>query len=120
MGRLTKAKIDQIAKLRKEGYTQQETAQKTGVHVRTVRKYDVNRSQNRLDYKTALGNAQQAILALFDWLWVYIFPLLSEEGLNCPHCLGESMSYDDEAETFLCQQCGYNDLPPIAIPLVKS
>jgi len=40
MGRLTKTKIDQISKLRQEGYTQKETAEKVGVHLRTVRKYD--------------------------------------------------------------------------------
>ena len=40
MGRLTKAKIDEIARLRKQGYTQKETAEKLNVHIRTVRKYD--------------------------------------------------------------------------------
>lgn len=40
MGRLTKAKADEIEKLRKEGYTQKEVAEKVGVHLRTVRKYD--------------------------------------------------------------------------------
>jgi len=40
MGRLTKAKIDEICKLREEGYTQKETAEKAKVHLRTVRKYD--------------------------------------------------------------------------------
>ena len=40
MGRLTKAKIDEIAKLREKGYTQKEVAQRVGVHVRTVRNYD--------------------------------------------------------------------------------
>jgi len=40
MGRLTKAKIDQIRKLRQEGYTQKETAERVKVHLRTVRKYD--------------------------------------------------------------------------------
>ena len=40
MGRLTKAKVDEIAKLRKQGYTQKETAEKANVHIRTVRKYD--------------------------------------------------------------------------------
>jgi len=40
MGRLTKKKIDEIAKLRQEGYTQKETAEKAKVHLRTVRKYD--------------------------------------------------------------------------------
>jgi len=45
MGRLTKKKIDEIAKLRQEGYTQKETAQKAKVHLRTVRKYDPLREQ---------------------------------------------------------------------------
>jgi predicted transcriptional regulator len=40
MGRLTKKKIDKIAKLRQEGFTQKETAEEVGVHLRTVRKYD--------------------------------------------------------------------------------
>jgi hypothetical protein len=40
MGRLTKAKIDEIGKLREQGYTQKETAEKVKVHLRTVRKYD--------------------------------------------------------------------------------
>jgi hypothetical protein len=40
MGRLTKAKIDEISKLRKERYTQKETAERVKVHLRTVRKYD--------------------------------------------------------------------------------
>jgi DNA-binding CsgD family transcriptional regulator len=112
MGRLTKAKIDQIAKLRKEGYTQQETAQKTGVHVRTVRKYDVTRTRKGLDNKTTIRNAQQAILVLVDWLWVFIYPLLSEENLCCPRCLGESLSFDDTAGTFICQQCGHRMILP--------
>jgi transcriptional regulator with XRE-family HTH domain len=40
MGRLRKKKIDEIAKLMSEGYTQLEVAQKTGVSLKTVRKYD--------------------------------------------------------------------------------
>lgn len=40
MGRLVKTKIDQIAKLRQEGYTQKEVAQRLHVHPRTIRKYD--------------------------------------------------------------------------------
>ena len=40
MGRLTKKKIDQITKLRAEGFTQKEIAEKTGVCLKTVRKYD--------------------------------------------------------------------------------
>ncbi len=40
MGRLTKARIDEIARLRGENYTQKEIAEKLGVHIRTVRKYD--------------------------------------------------------------------------------
>jgi len=40
MGRLTKGKVDEICKLREEGYTQRETAERVKVHLRTVRKYD--------------------------------------------------------------------------------
>ena len=40
MGRLTKGKIDKIINLRNEGYTQKEVAQKVGVDIKTVRKYD--------------------------------------------------------------------------------
>jgi ribosomal protein S27E/DNA-binding CsgD family transcriptional regulator len=107
MGRLTNAKIDQIAKMRKEGYTQQEAAEKTGVHIRTVRKYDVTRTRNGIDNKSAIKNALQAIRILMDWLRVLIYPLLSEDNLSCPSCLSEAMAFDDEAETFLCHQCGY-------------
>ena len=45
MDRLTKKKIDEIAKLRQEGYTQKEIAEKAKVHLRTVRKYDPLREQ---------------------------------------------------------------------------
>lgn len=45
MGRLTKSKIDEISKLRKQGYTQKETAEKANVHLRTVRKYDPLKEQ---------------------------------------------------------------------------
>jgi len=45
MGRLTKVKIDEIARLRGQGYTQKETAEKVGVNLRTVRKYDPLREQ---------------------------------------------------------------------------
>ena len=45
MGRLTKAKIDEIAKLRQQGYTQREIVEKVKVHLRTVRKYDPLREQ---------------------------------------------------------------------------
>ncbi len=51
MGRLAKAKIDEIEKLRKEGYTQKEVAEKVRVHPRTIRKYDPlhqQRSEDRL------------------------------------------------------------------------
>jgi transcriptional regulator with XRE-family HTH domain len=45
MGRLTKSKTDEIRKLREQGYTQKETAEKAGVHLRTVRKYDPSREK---------------------------------------------------------------------------
>lgn len=45
MGRLSKVKVDEIKKLRREGYTQEETAIKVGVHVRTVMKHDLLKEQ---------------------------------------------------------------------------
>jgi transcriptional regulator with XRE-family HTH domain len=45
MGKLTKAKIDEITRLRQQGYTQREVAEKAKVHLRTVRKYDPLRTQ---------------------------------------------------------------------------
>jgi hypothetical protein len=114
MGRLTKTKIDQIAKMRKEGYTQQETAQKTGVHVRTVRKYDITRNQYRLDTnnKNVIRNAQRTIVVLIDWLCVVIYPLLSKKVVNCPRCLCESLSYDGKADAFICRKCGHRMVFP--------
>lgn len=48
MGRLTKAKIDKITKLRDEGYTQKEVAEKVDVDIKTVRKYDPQRQTVKL------------------------------------------------------------------------
>ena len=45
MGRLTKATTDEIERLRKEGYTQKEVAERLKVHPRTVRKYDPLRQE---------------------------------------------------------------------------
>jgi len=40
MGRLRKAKTDQFIRLRSKRYTQNETAEKVDVNLKTVRKYD--------------------------------------------------------------------------------
>jgi len=63
MGRITKAKIDQIASLRKEGYTQGETADKVGVNLRTVRKYDPLRQQKKME-KISIGEIEEALTML--------------------------------------------------------
>jgi len=65
MGRLTKAKTDEIGKLRKEGYTQKETAEKVGVHIRTVRKYDPLRDQEKDGVTSeALNETREALKEL--------------------------------------------------------
>lgn len=83
MGRLGKAKTDEITKLRQEGYTQKETAEKTGVHLRTVRKYDPLRVQKPIESTTERVNGFQetcdnlVAMGVFDesekGLWVTSF-----------------------------------------------
>ena len=47
MGRLRKTKVDMIVKLRRQQYTQVETAEQVGVHLKTVQKYDPLRRPKR-------------------------------------------------------------------------
>jgi len=61
MGRLTKAKIDEIGKLREQGYTQKETAEKAEVHLRTVRKYDPLREKPAMPARQEADELEKAI-----------------------------------------------------------
>ena len=47
MGRLRKSVVDRIVRFRNQGYTQAETAEKTGVHLKTVQKHDPLRKSKK-------------------------------------------------------------------------
>ena len=96
MGRLIKAKIDEIAKLRKEEYTQKETAEKVGVHPRTVRKYDPLR-QDRAE-KRSVENRLSVLEEAIRVCWDYI-DLLYWVIVRSP--IGDSL----ETKTYVCPRC---------------
>ena len=113
MGRLTKKKADQIANLRKQAYTQKEVAEKLGVHVRTVRKYDpirpIKEPGSRDDISEPIRNALSTTL---EWIDILSF-LLIKIGVNvCPKCLGDSLEYDSYEEAFICRRCRYRPVQP--------
>jgi transcription initiation factor TFIIIB Brf1 subunit/transcription initiation factor TFIIB len=108
MGRITKEKIDQIGKLRKEGYCQKEIAQKVGVSVRTVRKYDPTRkSKSESPYPTEqrLRAIWEVIPLILDWLDVLIPLLLYEEKHACPRCRSDETEFHLEESIFYCSDC---------------
>jgi transcriptional regulator with XRE-family HTH domain len=116
MGRLVKAKIDEIAKLRLEGYTQKEVAQRLHLHPRTVRKYDPLH-QERLQERSVedrLSALEEAIRTSWDWIGLlHMTMLLSDLGdilvhqeYECPRCRGK-LGYDDDEETYVCNECGH-------------
>ena len=111
MGRITKAKIDQIGKLRQEGYCQKEIAQKVGVHVRTVRKYDPTRkstSGRRYPVEERLRAIEEVIPFIIDWLDVLIPLLLFDEDHDCPRCGAEEIERDLERLVFYCSNCRHS------------
>ena len=116
MGRLTKKKADQIANLRKQGYTQKEVTEKLGVHVRTVRKYDPIRvtvkhcHTDNDDTESIRG----VIPAILDWLDILAFLRLSsgKDKHACPGCYTDSLEFDSDKETFIRRKCGYRPIMP--------
>ena len=95
MGRLSKAKIDQIQRLRKKGYLQKEVAKTVGVNIKTVRTYDplytapkpggkpVEKPEGHILPISLLKD----IRSLADWI-VILYPYIVEPNeIPCPHCL---------------------------------
>lgn len=115
MGKLRKTKIDSIIRLRKQGYTQAETAERVGVHVKTVQRHDpLRRSKNQTGLKTAEGSTiedlEHHIKCLGDWVDSLAMTLRSDlrVELLCPSCLEGTLTSDDETgERFFCNDCGY-------------
>ena len=114
MGRLTKKKADQIANLRKQAYTQKEVAEKLGVHVRTVRKYDPTRVTVKHRPTDATESIRGVIAVILDWLDILTLLLLSsgKDKHACPRCCIDSLEFDSEKETFICRECGYRPIMP--------
>ena len=115
MGRLTKAKIDRITSLRKEGYTQKEIAEQVGVNVRTVRKYDAS---SRASKKKPVGlqarvTALEAIArVLLQWLSV-TWLALDPEKERCVKCGAQEMGFRHGG--FACGKCGHRMILPTEI-----
>jgi len=116
MGRLAKAQTDEIAKLRKEGYTQKEIAERLHVHPRTVRKYDPlrqERSEER-SVENRLSVLEEAIRVCWDYIdLIYVAVLrsaigecLEKETYLCPRCNGK-LIYDEDKVTYICKKCGH-------------
>ena len=116
MGRLPKKKIDAIAKLRKQGDLQKEVAEKLGIHIRTVQKYDPTRvAVKRYPAVNDLTESIREVLPIIlNWLSVLSSWLLSEKKdiCNCPMCLTDSFEYDWGKDMFICRECGYRLIVP--------
>jgi hypothetical protein len=108
MGKISKEKRDQIAKLRKEGYCQKEIAQKVGVSVRTVRNYDPTRKSKPVSHDHAdqrLKAMWEVIPLILDWLDILIPLLLFGENHECPRCGAEEIEFDPGELIFFCYNC---------------
>jgi len=95
MGRLSKAKIDQIQRLRKKGYLQKEVAKTVGVNIKTVRTYDPLRRATESEIKPAQklsgyippNSLLSDIRSLADWITLLYLFLSDPNQIPCPHCL---------------------------------
>ena len=118
MGRLTKKNIDQIAKLRSEGYTQNEVAEKVGVCLKTVRKYDPGSvSGSAKEWRELQGlpervnKLEQIAKTLSALAWSYKLEKCFKYPAWCPNC--ENQVSAEEARDkktkktyYCCPQCG--------------
>ncbi len=116
MGRLAKAQIDEIAKLRKEGYTQKEIAERLHVHPRTVRKYDPSheiRQRGQRSTEDRLAALEEGVRSSWDLLELLHCTMLRSDKLRhsleettypCPRCDGK-LKYDEQEATYVCGDC---------------
>jgi predicted transcriptional regulator len=118
MGRLTKKKIDEIAKLRSEGYTQSEVAQKTDVCLKTVRKYDPGSvSGSARDWRELqslperVKSLEEIVKTLSALAWSYRFEKEEKYCVFCSSCQSivtmESLTDKRTGENYDgCPECG--------------
>jgi ribosomal protein S27AE len=113
MGRVRKSVVDKIVRLRKQGYTQVEAAEKAGVHLKTVQKHDPLRKSKKTTISPSIKgepftDLQSDIKTLGDWVeslrWTLKYKM--DVDLLCPKC-SEGIVDDDDTGTFICQKCGY-------------
>jgi len=115
LGRLRKAKIDEIIRLRNDGYTQQETAERARVNLKTVRKYDPLKQP-----KHVAPPLEERVRCLehFTHYIIGIAVDRAEYPPPCPHCLNQDMLLVDAKElealgafpyihTWACPKCGF-------------
>jgi len=114
MGRLRKTTVDMIVRLRKKGYTQAETAEKAGVNLKTVRKYDPLRQSNKSPItKVVKGPDAEDLLhyikCLGDWVDSIVTTMRFEVGkeLVCPSCTEAKLAPNNTGETYFCKRCKY-------------
>ena len=113
MGRLRKSVVDTIVRLRKQGYTQAETAEKVGVHLKSVQKYDPLRKTKKMlstapTTSDTVKKLEKRVSFLGDWV-ESIRVTLKERmqlGLICPSCL-EGELIGDESGHYVCNKCEY-------------
>jgi len=128
MGRLTKKKMDAIKKSRVDGYTQKETAERVGIDIKTVKKYDPlrrerqeARQERRVERLETICNSLAAELSSeteeFEVFRAAVCRILREQGIemedyvhdvfesHCPKCRGDMMH---KASHFSCNQCGFS------------
>lgn len=115
MGRLRKAKIDEIIRLRNDGYTQQETAERAGGNLKTVRKYDPLKQP-----KHVAPPLEERVRCLEHFIHHIIGVAVDtkEYAPLCPHCGEEDMLLVEGEETetrmanpavltWACPKCGF-------------
>ena len=112
MGKLRKGIVDMIVKLRNEGFTQIETAEQAGVHVKTVQKYDPLVRHNKQTADTGSiagmpnGVLEHYLKAVADWITVFEFALMVKDKheLNCPEC--DAVLKMSDKGYYFCRECG--------------
>ncbi len=113
MGRLRKSVIDKIVKLRKENYTQAETAEKLHIHIKTVQKYDpLRRSADERTARSPETLSNRDLVAILktqgDFIDAILLTLILDtqaKRVRCPSCLEGGL--EDENGVYTCQRCGY-------------
>jgi len=124
MGRISTARIEQIGKLRRKGYLQKEVADKLGLDVKTVRKYDPLRgiavppSQAPPALLERLESLERRADALEAWRWMGATaeeegPFAHPPAPLCPVCYfgwgkklqDADLEFDEDADELVCTAC---------------